>query len=140
MYPSWIRHLQHKFKVSINSCHFRYLVDPLSLMRSFVSWYLLIYLTRSKPTTNKMFDDNNNLIGLYFIVGYSANSYPFIIVYLTISLPVVYCALRHGLLLNIGICYIYLIAFILSLLRTWNNMQTDTTDNSQIGWHKYSNS
>ena len=87
-----------------------------------------------------MFDDNNNLIGLYFIVGYSANSYPFIIVYLTISLPVVYCALRHGLLLNIGICYIYLIAFILSLLRTWNNMQTDTTDNSQIGWHKYSNS
>ena len=87
-------------------------------MRSFVSWYLLIYLTRSKPTINKMFDDNNNVIGLYFIVGYSANSYPFIIIYLTISLPVVYCALRHGLLLNIGICYIYLIAFILSLLRT----------------------
>ena len=87
-------------------------------MRSFVSWYLLIYLTRSKPTINKMFDDNNNVIGLYFIVGYSANSYPFIIIYLTISLPVVYCVLRHGLLLNIGICYIYLIAFILSLLRT----------------------
>ena len=65
-----------------------------------------------------MFDDNNNVIGLYFIVGYPANSYPFIIIYLTISLPVVYCALRHGLLLNIGICYIYLIAFILSLLRT----------------------
>ena len=87
-------------------------------MRSFVSWYLLIYLTRSKPTINKIFVDNNNVIGLYFFVGYSANSYSFIIVYLTISLPTVYCALRHVLLLNIGICYIYLIAFILSLLRT----------------------
>ena len=32
---------------------FRYLVDSLSLPGSFASWYLLVYLTRSKPTVNK---------------------------------------------------------------------------------------
>ena len=33
---------------------FRYLTDSLSLLGSFVSWYLLVYLTRSKPTVNKV--------------------------------------------------------------------------------------
>ena len=33
---------------------FRYLIDSLSLLRRFVSWYLLVYLTRWKPTVNKV--------------------------------------------------------------------------------------
>ena len=33
---------------------FRYLVDSLSLPESFVSWHLLVYLTWSKPTVNKV--------------------------------------------------------------------------------------
>ena len=49
---------------------------------------------------------------------------------------VVHCQL----LLNIEICYIYLIAFTLSRLWTWNHMQTDTTYNLQTDWHTDSNS
>ena len=37
---------------------FRYLVDSFSLLGSFVWWYLLVYLTRSKSTVNKV--SNNN--------------------------------------------------------------------------------
>ena len=47
---------------------------------------------------------------------------------------VAYCEFSD-LLLIIGICCIYLIAFILSLLWTLNNMQSDVTHNFQLNWH-----
>ena len=37
---------------------FRYLVDSFSLLGSFVRWYLLVYLTSSKSTVNKVFNNN----------------------------------------------------------------------------------
>ena len=37
---------------------FRYLVDSFSLLGSFVRWYLLVYLTRSKSTVIKVFNNN----------------------------------------------------------------------------------
>ena len=33
---------------------FRYLIDSLFLLGSFVNWYLSVYLTRSKPTVSKV--------------------------------------------------------------------------------------
>ena len=51
---------------------------------------------------------------------------------------VAYCEFSE-LLLNIGIWSIYLIALILSLLWTWNNMQSDVTHNFQINWHMDAN-
>ena len=33
---------------------FRYLIDSVSLLGSFGSWFLLVYLTRSKPAVNKV--------------------------------------------------------------------------------------
>ena len=53
---------------------------------------------------------------------------------------VVYCEFSQELSLNIGIYYIHLIAFTLSPLRTWNNVETDTTHNSQTDWNADRNS
>ena len=51
---------------------FRYFVDLLSLLESFGSWYLLVYLTRSKPTVNKMLDNNNILLQHFVMIPVSA--------------------------------------------------------------------
>ena len=50
---------------------FRYLIDSLSLLGSFASWYLLVYLTRSKPTVNEV---------LIIIINNSTRLYAFTLI------------------------------------------------------------
>ena len=55
-------------------------------------------------------------------------------------MELVYYEFSHGVLLKIGTCYIYLIAFTLSHWWTWNSIKIDTTYNSNIIWHTDRNS
>lgn len=60
-------------------------------MGSFVSWYLLAYLTRLKPTANKMLDCNNSyyyyfhIFKIHFDLSQLSHNF----------LQVVYCYFSH---------------------------------------------